>query len=79
MAAQAVFETAELLEMVLMGIDAHTLLYTQRVNRFWRNTIQSSLALKRALFLETDGGPTVKLVKFIYPTTFCGGIHKQLL
>lgn len=75
MAAQAVFETAELLETILKGVDLQTLLLAQRVNRFWRDMIQSSQILKRALFFEADGGPALRLINYSVSVPFGGQTH----
>ncbi|KAF7196579.1 hypothetical protein HII31_01949 [Pseudocercospora fuligena] len=79
-AAQRVFGTAELLEMILLAATHYdyvtapvTVLCSQRVNRNFRVTIQGSPALKRVLYLshsEWNRQPRINpiLVWFSYPT-----------
>ncbi|KOS18887.1 hypothetical protein ESCO_001193 [Escovopsis weberi] len=55
---EAVLSTEELLEEILQYVDMRTLLAScQRVNRFWRSTIKSSIPLQRALFLQPEASP----------------------
>ncbi|KAK3624913.1 hypothetical protein LTR56_020727 [Elasticomyces elasticus] len=51
-AFNAVFNTTELLEMVLVGIDTKTLLLAQRVNRKWRAVISDNHQLQQKLFMR---------------------------
>lgn len=51
MATQAVFNTAELLEAILLRLPTRSLLRCQRVSRTFKATIDDSPALQRALFL----------------------------
>ncbi|KAK5698195.1 hypothetical protein LTR97_007156 [Elasticomyces elasticus] len=52
MAFNAVFNTTELLEMILLGIDTKTLLLAQRVNRKWRAVISDNHQLQQKLFMR---------------------------
>ncbi|KAK3702054.1 hypothetical protein LTR37_015168 [Vermiconidia calcicola] len=49
--ARRVFETYELLEMILLYLPVRTLLLVQRVNRIFKAVTERSLSLRRALFL----------------------------
>ncbi|KAK5718486.1 hypothetical protein LTR15_008216 [Elasticomyces elasticus] len=49
-AAHAVFDTVELLEMILISVDAKTVLLSQQVCCTWRNVITRSRILKKNLF-----------------------------
>ena len=51
-AAQKVFAVRELLESILLLLPTRDLLLSQRVNRFFRNTITGSSLLQEALFLR---------------------------
>ncbi|KAF7189596.1 hypothetical protein HII31_09040 [Pseudocercospora fuligena] len=56
--------TTELLEAILLNIDSDdvgfiTLLLSQRTSRAFRDTIQGSVHLRRALHLETSGSTAV--------------------
>ena len=46
--------TAELLELILRGLDMHTLLHCQRVSRFWSSSVKTSPTLQRKLWLLPD-------------------------
>ncbi|PPJ57485.1 hypothetical protein CBER1_04412 [Cercospora berteroae] len=52
--AQKVFETAELLEIIMLQLDAKDLLTAQQVGREWRDGINGSMRLKRKLGIELD-------------------------
>lgn len=49
-AVMKVVATTELLEMILLQLDMKNLLFTQRVNTQFKNTIDGSIELQRALF-----------------------------
>lgn len=51
MAANRVFDVVELLEAILLKIPTQDLLSSQRLSRAFRDTIRSSVHLKRALYL----------------------------
>ncbi|KAK4496407.1 hypothetical protein PRZ48_012387 [Zasmidium cellare] len=53
-AAQRVFSTVELLEMILLQLPVTTLFAFQRVNTKFHDTITDSIHLRRAMFLEAD-------------------------
>lgn len=53
-AYHAVLYTAELLERILVHVDTSTLLISQRTCLFWKQCIQGSRMLQRALFFEAD-------------------------
>lgn len=53
-AAQGVFETAELLEMILLQLDAKDILTAQQVGREWHDAVNGSMRLKRRLGIELD-------------------------
>lgn len=48
--AHAVFFVPELLEKILLAVDMKTLLLSQRVNKFWNQTINNSTLLQKKLF-----------------------------
>ncbi|KAI5360556.1 Putative F-box domain-containing protein [Septoria linicola] len=52
MAAATVFSTVELLETILANLPTKDLLLSQRVSTTFRNTIQGSIHLRRALYLS---------------------------
>ncbi|KAK5718420.1 hypothetical protein LTR15_008147 [Elasticomyces elasticus] len=52
MAFNAVSNTTELLEMILVGVDTKTLLLAQRVNRKWRAVISDNHQLQQKLFMR---------------------------
>ncbi|KAK4902714.1 hypothetical protein LTR27_000653 [Elasticomyces elasticus] len=52
MAFNAVFNTTELLEMILVSVDTKTLLLAQRVNRKWRAVISNNHQLQQKLFMR---------------------------
>lgn len=75
-AAQAVFNTAELLEAILLELPPLDILVYQRVSKDWRNGVQKSVVVQRALFLapeEVQGleleadGVTLKNIRNPYP------------
>ncbi|KAK4956534.1 hypothetical protein LTR10_006061 [Elasticomyces elasticus] len=51
-AADAALAITELLESILVRVDAKTLLLSQRVCRKWRDVIEGSLVLQQKLFLR---------------------------
>lgn len=51
-AGAAVFDTTELLEMILVEVGMKTLLLARRVTRKWRDVIQQSDKLQKKLFLK---------------------------
>ncbi|KAK5124439.1 hypothetical protein LTR85_001656 [Meristemomyces frigidus] len=51
-ASSQLFDTAELLEAILLHLPTKRLLLSQRVCRTWHDMITSSIHLRRALFLE---------------------------
>ncbi|KAK4619531.1 hypothetical protein CLAFUW4_11691 [Fulvia fulva] len=54
--------TAELLEMILINVDMHTLLLAQRVSRYWSESIEGSMKLQKKLFLiPATSGDIIKL------------------
>lgn len=67
-AVAQVLETVELLENVLLHLDANKVFVLQRVSIGWRNTINQSIRIKRVLFLASVGGHTVQpIAKAIGP------------
>lgn len=48
---QEILNIAEILELILLGLDMQTLLHCQRVSIFWESSIMSSKALQRKLWL----------------------------
>ncbi|KKY19624.1 hypothetical protein UCDDS831_g05283 [Diplodia seriata] len=63
-AVTTVFNTTELLELILLSLDPRTLLTAAtRVNRRFHDTLRASLPLRRALFLTpaADRGPLLPL------------------
>lgn len=46
--------TAELLELILLELDMHTLLHCQRVSKFWQSSVELSQKLQRQLWLLPD-------------------------
>lgn len=50
--ANEVFHLTELLEIILLSLPQKDLLLSQRVSRSFRHTVQGSVRLQRALFLE---------------------------
>ena len=50
-AAHDVLHTGELLEMILINVDMHTLLLAKRVDRFWLESIKGTLKLQKKLFI----------------------------
>ena len=53
-AKDAVFDTAELLEMILFELPTKDLLLSTGVSQSWKAAIKSSKRLQRALFYITD-------------------------
>ena len=53
-AVQAVFNTAELLENILVHVEFYTLITAQRVCTQFRDTVASSTAIKQKLFLSAE-------------------------
>lgn len=53
-AATKVLNTTELLEQILLGVDNKTLLLSQRVSKTFKDTIDRSVKLQRALFFQQD-------------------------
>lgn len=51
-AVTQVFNTTELLENILLFLDLRTLLLSKRVSRHFRNTMNGSIKIRKALFLE---------------------------
>lgn len=58
-AAQKVFDTTELLEEILQYLPTRDLLLNQRVCTTWKNCIDNSIKLQRALFFRPVGEPVV--------------------
>jgi hypothetical protein len=55
MIKEEALSTPELLELILLELDLHTLLVSaQRVCKSWNNTISASQSLQRALFFQAD-------------------------
>ncbi|KAK5722116.1 hypothetical protein LTR17_014388 [Elasticomyces elasticus] len=52
MAAQAVFAVSELLEMILLKLPMKDMQRSRAVCKQWRGEVDSSIQIKRALFLE---------------------------
>lgn len=50
-AAHDALHTAELLELILIGVDMRTLLVAQRVSRYWYESMKNSVRLQKKLFL----------------------------
>jgi hypothetical protein len=50
----AVLNTAELLEIILINLEFHDLIRSQRVSTLWRDTIARSTTIKQKLFLSPD-------------------------
>lgn len=57
MAAEKVFDTAELLEWVLLELDFKDILKAKAISRKCKATIEGSIKIKRKLFLVADGDP----------------------
>lgn len=53
-AAKAVFSTTELLEQILSHLVVEELFYLRRVSRHWRDVMNRSLILQRAMFLAPE-------------------------
>ncbi|EME41759.1 hypothetical protein DOTSEDRAFT_73977 [Dothistroma septosporum NZE10] len=53
--ARTVFETAELLEIILLHFPVNKLLVAQRVNAFWKEDICQSKKLQQALYFRPGG------------------------
>ncbi|KXT01685.1 hypothetical protein AC578_2748 [Pseudocercospora eumusae] len=75
-AAHAVFDTAELLEAIILELPVLDMLVYQRVSKNWRDGVQNSIVIKRALFLAPEDakghelkadGVTLKNVRNPYP------------
>ncbi|KAK4507216.1 hypothetical protein PRZ48_000951 [Zasmidium cellare] len=54
--AQKVFALPELLELILADLDLYDALRAQQVSRVWRDGINSSVKMQRAMGLRTDDG-----------------------
>ncbi|KAK3653641.1 hypothetical protein LTR56_004496 [Elasticomyces elasticus] len=52
MASTAVFDTTELLEHILSSLAFVDLVHAERVDRYWRDVVASSVRLKETLFLK---------------------------
>ncbi|KAK4956469.1 hypothetical protein LTR10_005994 [Elasticomyces elasticus] len=52
MASTAVFDTTELLEHILSPLAFVDLVHSERVDRYWRDLVASSVRLKKTLFLK---------------------------
>ncbi|KAK4613631.1 hypothetical protein CLAFUW4_09711 [Fulvia fulva] len=53
-AAHAVFYTTELLEQILLELPMKDLLLDQRVSKMWKECIDKSTKLQKALFFVAD-------------------------
>ncbi|KAK4494733.1 hypothetical protein PRZ48_014089 [Zasmidium cellare] len=72
-AAHKVFNTAELLEAILLQVgDFKTLLFSQRTCKLFQNAITGSVKLQQALFRHDD--PTTPEQQFVFRTTYDKGI-----
>ncbi|KAK5124805.1 hypothetical protein LTR85_001518 [Meristemomyces frigidus] len=60
MAAQRVFDIAELFEAILLQLEITELFVNHRVSKAWRDWIQSSRPLTRKMFV-TSGPPAINL------------------
>lgn len=56
-AQQAVFNTYELLEHILLHLPLTTLILVNRVCRYWHALTKDSINIRRALFLESSQAP----------------------
>ena len=56
-ATTTVFETYELLEMILAAIPPRKILVVQRVCKSWQAVIAQSIKIKKLLFQHADGAP----------------------
>ncbi|GIZ48477.1 hypothetical protein CKM354_001153600 [Cercospora kikuchii] len=61
-AATTVFDTAELLEAILLQLPLVDILRAQRINRSFQDSIKKSPSLQRALFLKPYSDFTAKLI-----------------
>lgn len=61
-AAIRVFETVELLEMILLKTPAKDVLLNQRVNKMWMLTTTNSIKLQRHLFFRPEAGDNLRFV-----------------
>ena len=60
-----VIGTAELLETILLFLDLHTLLLAKRVSTRFRDTMDASINIQKALFFEPLSNPTDADIKFM--------------
>lgn len=61
MAADKVFDTAELVEWVLLELDFKDILKAKAITRKIKAVIEGSPKIKRKLFLAADGDPILPL------------------
>lgn len=56
MGMAGVLDIPELLEAILLHLPTRDLLLSQGVSRHWKEIVDESIALQRALFFEPDKG-----------------------
>ena len=59
--AHRVFQIPEMLEVILYELPTKDLLLSKAVCKMWRDTIDSSVKLQKALFMIEDGDERVML------------------
>lgn len=59
---EQVFDTIELLEMILYKLPIRDLLLSQRVSCRWKQVIEGSIKLQQALFIKSITGPVAMTV-----------------
>lgn len=60
-----VIDTAELLENVLLYLDLRTLLFAKHVSQRFRDTMEGSIKIQRALFFQPMVHPTVAEIEIV--------------
>ena len=64
-AQDAILNTIELLEKILLALPMRDLLINQRVSQHWKNVIDGSIEIQRALFFLSEAEPTL----YVYSRT----------
>lgn len=64
-----VFNTTELLELILTGLDPIDLIRTQRVGRKWQAVIEGSDVLQRKLFYKANANE--QAIRYVYKRGEC--------
>ena len=68
-AMQAVFQTSELVENILVHLPANTIFGTQRVCKSFNNAVKNSLPIKEKLFLRLRPEPAQKVIVYGFQHT----------